>query len=1474
MDNGLFIKTHLGDPLVIHSDPNGGFLASLISSSGQVLLSDIPILGISSETSFEEFNSLPSLKTRLRLSALSSKPVIFYNQGLKGGGANQSCCGGKKKVVKKNPVSNAPKPETPQLISTLETPEVNPITPETIQTPFTPSPTLRSYKRISVSYYQFKEYRTMHNIKQERYLNHLEEFLEAAKFGTSIEPGASELWNVRPIEVTDGWLIVIGLLSILAEDGAWKDSWFRIRYDIAKQARRFTLLMFLNYKTSTDESEIFETITRLIRNITIHVDRNRSRLVENGLLEELFAIQKILKLISLAPTWNRKYESSIRMLRYSYSDRNSSLVVSDLMEQFHEMKAQESSELLALLLAIDAIDFEINERAKFEECYDEIFSNVRKAEWERLYHALALLESGVTSGRFSYSYLVSFLEGRGKALYKHEEWKVRERMVSIAMILSKHKNEDVRSAARKVTIWSKKHETHSEIRYILSQKELLYLTIPYINKKLARSVLKECITNIDLAPEKFSGRQDELSELQNTLKQDVIEARVALFGQPGMGKSSLAALYAARNSFNYDIIWRINAQSIPSIKQSIKDLAFRLNIHHIQLAEILDELNHLLSSGSLKWLLIFDNLVDYDTTYPFFPNNGHIIITTRNENIPGIKIEVKKLDIESSVSLLSKLLQYSDEELEKLAETVGCIPRNLTIAAYYIHSSGIKLQKFLTTYTEKKLMSVDLFKKDEKLNFIAEALSMMNENGVHFDMLYEVYKNCYTEDSMLDLKEHLIELTHFKIIDHYFYSDFIRLQSSIYDSVMHKALQDRKLTSSLSFYFDKHLHFDHERVQDLVYLNTYRLYAPHIEAYLLNHNNLVTNKLEINLRARLAEIYYYCMGDTSYTDLNLKRCDDLLNDADMEDPGICPTLHILGHLYYDSDRWTSAQDYYLRSMEIQNLTLDSSLGRCYYNLGMIYKKKVSLSKAKRYFGIASKIYEEELPDSSKKLAYTYDHLGYIYKVFADKRVKNDVFVQFDHLKESPVVEELANSYISLGNMHYAIGDFPSSEIFYNECLDLYRRELPPDHPDIALIYTNLGCIYDSRGDHDSAERCYMLALEIYEKILQPNHPYLATIYNNLGVLYFSKKDLENAQRYLLLCKDIRENLHINQASTSEPKFGNSYKSMRDYEKSEDYYDKSLKMYEYSGKAHDSELIAVYCALGDIHFSKREYKRAIEAYEACKNILEIHSPDRIGEISEIYIKLGIMYEMKGSLDKAKQCFKQSLHLHFNSSNPDNLNTATAYNHLASIHAADKNYNKARTLYDKSFQITSSLINQENRLSFYNAEIAGHSARALEKLSKYHISSQVLNDIHLYGSLANLYLNLGSLFFSQQNYERSEEFYIKHLDLYQQLAPNNHEQFAKAYNNLGNLYYDQGDYDKAEEYYAKCKEIYENETFSQGVNLATVYNNLGSLYLTKGDTEIAQQYYVKSQTIREKVLLPTHEDLLSTRENLDMIKSPTI
>jgi tetratricopeptide (TPR) repeat protein len=751
---------------------------------------------------------------------------------------------------------------------------------------------------------------------------------------------------------------------------------------------------------------------------------------------------------------------------------------------------------------------------------------------------------------------------------------------------------------------------------------------------------------------------------------------------------------------------------------------------------------------------------------------------------------------------------------------------------------------------------------------------MMNENGVHFDKLYEIYKNCYTEDSILDLKEHLKELTHYKIIDHHFYNDHICLQSSIYESVMHKALEDRRLTSSLSFYFDKHLNFDHEKVQDLAYLNTYRLNAPHIEGYLQNHKNLVTNKVEINLRAKLAEIYYYCMGDMSYFDLNLKRCDNLLNDADMEDPAICSALHILGHLYYDSDRWTQAQNYYLKSMEIQNLALDSSLGRCYYNLGMIYKKKVNMNKAKKYFGIASKIYEEELPGSSQKLAYSYDHLGYIYKILADKRVKNDVFVQFDHLKESPVVEELANSYISLGNMHYAIEDFPSSEMFYNECLDLYRRELPPDHPDIASIYTNLGCIYDSRGDHNSAERCYMLALEIYEKILQPNHPYLATIYNNLGVLYFSKKDLENAQKYLLMCKDIRENLHINQTSTSEPKFGNSYKSMRDYEKAEYYYDKSLKMYEYTGKTHDWELTAAYCALGDIHFSKREYKKAIEAYEACKNIFEIHSPDRMSDISEIYIKLGIMYEMKGNLEKAKECFKQSLNLHFNSSDPDNLNTATAYNHLASIHSANKNYNKARTLYDKSFQITSSLINHESRLSFYNAEIAGHSARALEKLSKYHISSQFLNDSHVYASLANVYLNLGSLFFSQQDYERSEEFYMKHLDLYQQLAPNSHEQFAKAYNNLGNLYYDQGDYDRAEEYYAKCKEIYENETFSQGVNLATVYNNLGSLYLTKGDTEIAQQYYVKSQTIREKVLLPTHEDLLSTRENLDMIVSPTI
>ncbi len=58
-----------------------------------------------------------------------------------------------------------------------------------------------------------------------------------------------------------------------------------------------------------------------------------------------------------------------------------------------------------------------------------------------------------------------------------------------------------------------------------------------------------------------------------------------------------------------------------------------------------------------------------------------------------------------------------------------------------------------------------------------------------------------------------------------------------------------------------------------------------------------------------------------YLDLNLKRCDNLLDDADMEDPGICSALHILGHLYYDSDRWTQAQDYYLKSMEIQILHL-------------------------------------------------------------------------------------------------------------------------------------------------------------------------------------------------------------------------------------------------------------------------------------------------------------------------------------------------------------------------------------------------------------------------------------------------------------------------------------------------------------------------------------------------------------------------
>jgi tetratricopeptide (TPR) repeat protein len=74
-------------------------------------------------------------------------------------------------------------------------------------------------------------------------------------------------------------------------------------------------------------------------------------------------------------------------------------------------------------------------------------------------------------------------------------------------------------------------------------------------------------------------------------------------------------------------------------------------------------------------------------------------------------------------------------------------------------------------------------------------------------------------------------------------------------------------------------------------------------------------------------------------------------------------------------------------------------------------------------------------------------------------------------------------------------------MLYQQALDLQRRLLGDNHPDIALVLHNIARLHIRQQQFDQAEPLYLQALGIHEQTLGYDHPDVAVILNSLAALY-------------------------------------------------------------------------------------------------------------------------------------------------------------------------------------------------------------------------------------------------------------------------------------------------------------------------------------------------------------------------------------
>lgn len=212
------------------------------------------------------------------------------------------------------------------------------------------------------------------------------------------------------------------------------------------------------------------------------------------------------------------------------------------------------------------------------------------------------------------------------------------------------------------------------------------------------------------------GRDLELTALRERFDSEphAGTVRMVVSGLGGIGKSSIARLYAHRDREKYDFVWWIPSDTRDDVIAAYRRMVAeeRQEIEPATDAEIVAQVGLRLAHLGNRLLLVYDNAEAREQLQGLLPacEGAHVLVTTRDSAWAvadgGLVVERMRAD-EAAAWAGERLPHISESEVSALVDAVEGIPLGIAQATGYIVATQCPLGVYLTELADCRAKLLD-----------------------------------------------------------------------------------------------------------------------------------------------------------------------------------------------------------------------------------------------------------------------------------------------------------------------------------------------------------------------------------------------------------------------------------------------------------------------------------------------------------------------------------------------------------------------------------------------------------------------------------------------------------------------------------------------------------------------------------------------------------------------------------------------